>query len=122
MAIHVADVFESIHNVTVNRDILIAAALLQDASKLVEFGPTEDGKVEYTKIGSTYPHAFWGTYLAIKFGLPDEICEIILDHTPDSARFPKSMEGKILYYVDQLDVIATYKDRWKKETTVHLYK
>jgi hypothetical protein len=53
-------------------------------------------------------------HVALKHGLPDAVCHIILSHTPQSAAFPASLEGKILYYADQLDVLAIYRDRWEK--------
>lgn len=114
MALAVADSFEKFHGLTVDRDVLLAAGLLQDASKLVEYEMV-DGAVSYSQLGRTYPHAFWGAQVALRHGLPDSVCHIILSHTPQAAQFPTSLEGKILYYVDQLDVIAIYKDRWRKE-------
>lgn len=114
LALHVADVFEAIHKVSVDRNVLIAAALLQDVSKLVEYEQTKDG-YGFTKIGTDFPHAFWGAHAAVRHGVPPEVCAIVLTHTPNSTVFPASIEGKILYYVDQLDVIAIYRDRWRKE-------
>lgn len=32
-----------------------------------------------------------------------------------AARFPASLEGQILCYVDQRDVLAIHKDRWRTE-------
>ncbi|MFM0203404.1 hypothetical protein PQR53_26425 [Paraburkholderia fungorum] len=115
MAISVADLFERHHGIKVNRDYLIAAAVLQDASKVVEFEPAADGKVVATDLGKHYPHAFWAAHLALRNGIPDEIVHVLLTHSPQAPKFPSSLEGKILYYVDQMDVIAIYKDRWHKE-------
>jgi hypothetical protein len=114
LALAAADVFERFHRVVVNRDLLIAAALLQDVSKLVEYQP-EPGGAGLTAIGRGYPHAFWAAHVALQHGLPDAVCQVILAHTPNSPKFPESLEGKILYYVDQLDVLAIYGDRWRKE-------
>ncbi|HUA76101.1 MAG TPA: hypothetical protein VMA86_00420 [Acetobacteraceae bacterium] len=115
MAIAVADAFERHHGVKVNRDYLIAAAILQDASKVVEFERGPDGKTVPTALGREYPHAFWAAHMALRHGLPDEIVHVLLTHTPQAAKFPATIEGKILYYVDQIDVIGIYKDRWRKE-------
>jgi hypothetical protein len=115
MALAVADAFEKHHGVKVNRDYLIAEAALQDASKVVEFAPNAEGKVEATQRGKSYPHAFWVAHLAVQKGLPDEICHVLLTHTPQAPKFPTTLEGKILYYVDQLDVIGIHKDRWRKD-------
>lgn len=116
MAVAIADAYERFHGVKTNRDVLIAAGLLQDASKLVEMQPKTDGSgAERSPKGKAYPHAFYAAHVAIKHGVPEEICHIILNHTPQSPSFPDSLEGKILFYVDQLDVLAIHKDRWRKE-------
>lgn len=117
MAIAVADVFDRVHGVRVDRDVLLAAGLLQDVSKLVEYRPTAGG-AELTTLGQGYPHAFWAAHTALTHGLPDEICQVIVSHSPTASTFPSSLEGKILYYVDQLDVIAIFGDRWRKELFV----
>ncbi|MGV6871322.1 hypothetical protein ACUSIJ_01330 [Pseudochelatococcus sp. B33] len=114
MALAVADAIERHHGISVNRDHLIAAAALQDASKVVEYQPPELGG-RHTELGKTYPHAFWAAHLALSKGVPDAVVHIILTHTPQSPTFPTSLEGKILYYVDQIDVLAIHKDRWRKE-------
>jgi hypothetical protein len=119
MALAIADAFERFHGVLVDRDLLIAAGLLQDVSKLVEMKPGDEGEALNTEIGSLFPHAFWGSHVAIQHGLPLSICEIILDHTPQAARFPRTLEGKILYYADQLDILAVFGDRWRKELFPH---
>lgn len=115
MALLVADCFERWHKVKVDRDHLIAVAVLQDASKVIEYVPGPDGKCTLSDLGKTYPHAFWVGHIAIKHGIPDNIVHGLLTHTPQAAKFPTTMEGKILYYLDQLDVIAIHKDRWRKE-------
>lgn len=115
MAIAIADAYEKFHGVKTNRDVLIAAGLLQDASKLIEMQPKADGSAENSAKGSVYPHSFYAAHVALKHGVPDEIVHIILTHSPQAPKFPSSLEGKILYYADQLDVIAIYKDRWIKD-------
>jgi hypothetical protein len=114
LALSAAEVFERFHGVVVDRDVLVASALLQDVSKLVEYQPGPDG-ASLTTLGKGYPHAFWAAHVALAHGVPDAVCQVILAHTPNSPKFPDSIEGKILYYVDQMDVIAIYGDRWRKE-------
>jgi hypothetical protein len=117
MALAVADSFERFHGLKVDRDLLVAAGLLQDVSKLVETRPKRDGsgQSEPTEIGKSYPHAFFGAHVAIKHGVPAAVCHIIVTHSPTAVKFPNSLEGKILYYVDQIDVLGIYKDRWRKD-------
>ena len=117
MALAVADAFEKFHGVRVDRDVLLAAALLQDASKLIEYAPAGE-EVVYSKLGKQYPHAFWAAHVALQHGLPDSVCHIIIHHTPQAAKFPSSLEGKILYYVDQIDVLAIHGDRWRKDLVI----
>lgn len=115
MAMSVADLFERHHGLKVNRDYLIAGAVLQDASKVVEMAPGADGKVVATALSKHYPHAFWAAHLALRHGIPDEVVHVLLTHSPQSPKFPSTIEGKILYYVDQIDVIGIFKDRWRKD-------
>ncbi len=115
MALAVADAFERHHGVKVNRDHLIAAAILQDASKVIESAPGPDGGAVATDIARQYPHAFWAAHLALRHGVPDPVVHVLLTHSPQAPAFPSTIEGKILYYVDQLDVIGIFKDRWRKD-------
>jgi hypothetical protein len=115
MCLAVADEIERYHGVKANRDHLIAAAVLQDASKVVEYQTDSTGKTGFSEIGRQYPHAFMAAHIAILKGIPEAIVHVLLTHTPQSPKFPSTLEGKILYYVDQLDVIAVFKDRWRKE-------
>lgn len=118
MALAAAEAYAKFHGVEVDQDHLIAAGLLQDASKLVETRPGPNGEPVLSKIGRTYPHAFWGAHVALQKGVSDPIVHIILNHTSDSPTFPASLKGKILYYVDQLDVLAVHKDRWRKHLMI----
>ena len=115
MSLAIADVFESVHGVTVDRDCLVAAAVLQDASKPIEYAPSANGGFSIAPLGRMYPHGFWAAHVALKHGIPDSVVHILLTHASQSPTFPESLEGKILYYADQLDVIAIHKDRWRKQ-------
>jgi hypothetical protein len=114
IALAIADAFKSHHGLQVNRDHLIAAAVLQDASKVVEYEPADGGGATKTDIGRSFPHAFWCAHLGVLHGLPVEVCDTLLTHSPAAPRFPSTLEGKILYYADQVDVVAIHGDRWKK--------
>ncbi len=108
-----ADTYEKLFDVHVNRDHLISACLLQDSSKLVEYEETENGMGK-SLLGKTFPHAFYAAHVAMDENLPYEVVQAILEHTPDSADFPKTLIAKILYYADQADMAALNGDRWKK--------
>ena len=117
-SIAMADTYEKLFNVTINRDHLISACLLQDSSKLVEYQETENG-MEKTQLGKTFPHAFYAAHVALDENLPHEVVSAILEHTPDSADFPKTLIAKILFYADQADMAALQGDRWKKTNVIY---
>ncbi len=119
MAIASADVLEEIHGVKINRDYLISAALLQDASKLVEYEPDEKDIVKHSDIGARFPHGFYVAHLATAAKLPNEIVQSIITHTPDAAEFPKTVIGKILFYTDQIDMAGLKGDRWRKIVSIY---
>ncbi len=113
LALQVATVLHDFHGVDINRDMLLAAALLQDVSKLVEYEPDGESVVR-SEIGTRFQHGFYAGHLALQAGLSLEMAEIILDHTYASSRFPRTLIGKILFYVDQIDMAALNGDRWQK--------
>jgi hypothetical protein len=119
LALGIAEKFEKFHGVKVDRDVLVAACLLQDASKVVEYRPKEGGGIEKTPIGKAVPHAFEAARVALEHDLPLDVVHIIATHSPQAPRFPSSLEGKIIYYADQLDVIAIHGDHWVKEQVIH---
>lgn len=114
IALGIADAFATHHGLQVNRDHLIASAVLQDASKVVEYEPAPNGGASKTEIGKTFPHAFWCAHLGVIHGLPSDVCDTILTHSPSASRLPRTLEGKILFFADQIDVIAIHGDRWTK--------
>jgi hypothetical protein len=118
LALSIAESFERFHGKKVDRDVLIAACLLQDASKIVEYRPKHGGGIEKTPIGKAVPHAFEAARVALDHGIPLEVVHIIATHSPSATRFPSSLEGKIIYYADQLDVIAIHGDHWVKEQVI----
>jgi predicted hydrolase (HD superfamily) len=118
MALAVADVLEKVHGVHVDRDKLLTAALLQDASKLVEYEPTADG-VARSDLGRRFQHAFYAAHVALNEGLPRDVVEAVISHTHDNPSYPATLIAKILFYVDQIDTAALEVDRWKKTSVVH---
>lgn len=119
MAIAVAEILERFHGTGVDRDRLLAGALLQDASKLVEYEPNEDGGVRLSTLGEHFPHAFYAAHAALAAGVSPAIAEDILTHTYEAAGFPRTLEAKILFYVDQIDVAALGGDRWRKTGVIY---
>jgi len=118
IALAIADVFERFHGAAVDRDCLIAAAALQDASKVIEYVPGNDGIAIAGPLGRDFPHGFWAAHVALRHDVSHAVVHILLTHASSSSVFPSSLEGKILYYADQIDVIGIYKDRWRKQVVI----
>ena len=67
MALSVADFLEKHHGAKIDRDVLIAAAILQDASKVIEYTPLPEGKASTSArslVLATDPRSAWGMYCA----------------------------------------------------------
>ena len=119
MALAVADVLSEVHGVSINYDELLAAGMLQDASKLVEYSPAGEDILKKTNIGKMYPHSFYVATLAKEEGLSEAIVSAILTHSPNCAEYPRTLEGKILFHVDQIDMAALEGDRWIKKVMMY---
>lgn len=88
------------HGVNVNRDIVIAGALLHDIGKLTEFACSE-GRAVYRKNHELMRHPLSGAVIAGLAGLPDILIHLIATHsfegdksyqTPESAFVRSSVE------------------------------
>lgn len=65
----------------VNRDRLLASALLLDVSKLLEMEPDGHGGAQFTDLTRTMPHAVYAGYLCLQHGLDERIVNAVLAHT-----------------------------------------
>jgi hypothetical protein len=115
LALAMAEVLTRFHGTKIDRDVLLAACLLQDASKLVEYRPAPGGGIEKTELGKAMPHAFEAARIAAKHGVPLPILHIIATHSPSAAKLPETLEGRIVYLADEIDVTAIHRDQFVKE-------
>lgn len=115
LALAMADVLERFHGTKLDRDVLIAACLLQDASKLVEYEPAPGGGVRKTALGRAMPHAFEAARVAAAHGVPLSVLHIIATHSPSAAKLPETLEGRIVYLADEIDVCSIHGDQFVKE-------
>jgi len=86
----------------INRDILVAGALLCDVGKLMEYDK-EDGKVVKSKHGKYLRHPFSGVGLCFKYNIPDEVMHLIAVHSHEGDKFGRSPEAIILNHADFID-------------------
>ena len=113
-ALAAASAFEQVHDVTFDRDLLIAGALLMDVGKLVEIKPGPSGPAR-TEIGRLLPHAAYVAHVALAKGAPLELVHIIMCHSPNGGKAPETLECKLLDSLDQADIGVFGFDIWSRK-------
>ena len=86
----------------VNRDYLIAGALLADVGKLLEF-EIVDGAPVKSDYGKHIRHPFSGVGLAFKHDLPSEVMHVIATHSKEGAGEKRLPESIIFHHADFID-------------------
>ena len=92
--IAIADVLESSFRcgIPIQRDYLIAGALLADVGKVIQ-----------GKFGQQLRHPFSGVALAYKHGIPGEVLHIIATHSHEGDKVERSIESIIFHHADFVD-------------------
>ncbi|HWR83721.1 MAG TPA: HD domain-containing protein [Candidatus Deferrimicrobium sp.] len=99
------DVLSQVHGprkTPVNRDYLIAGALLADVGKLLEF-EIVNGKPVKSDYGKHIRHPFSGVGLAFKHDLPSEVMHIIATHSKEGTGEKRLPESIIFHHCDFID-------------------
>lgn len=86
----------------VNRDYLIAGALLADVGKLLEFDVV-DGQAIKSDYGKHIRHPFSGVGLAFKHDLPSVVMHVIATHSKEGAGEKRLPESIIFHHADFID-------------------
>ncbi len=105
MCIAVDDVLNEMHGsnkTPINRDYLIAGALLADVGKLLEF-EIVNGKPIKSSYGKHIRHPFSGVGLAFKHELPSEVMHIIATHSKEGTGERRSPESILFHHCDFID-------------------
>src|SRR5260370_5801123 len=90
-------------NIPIQRDILIAGALLADVGKPLEYDKDASGKVIQGAFGQQVRHPFTGVALAYKHGIPSEGMHIIATHSHEGDEMERSIESIIFHHADFVD-------------------
>jgi putative nucleotidyltransferase with HDIG domain len=90
-------------SIPVQRDHLIAGALLADVGKPLEYDKDASGKVIQGEFGQQVRHPFSGVALAYKHGIPGEVLHIIATHSHEGDRVERSIESIIFHHADFVD-------------------
>ncbi|MEZ5359367.1 MAG: hypothetical protein R3F48_11115 [Candidatus Zixiibacteriota bacterium] len=105
MCIACDEVLDEIHGknkTPINRDYLIAGALLADVGKLCEF-EIVDGKPVKSDYGKHIRHPFSGVGLAFKHKLPSEVMHVIATHSKEGAGEKRLPESIVFHHADFID-------------------
>ncbi|MCF7797771.1 MAG: HDIG domain-containing protein [Lentisphaeria bacterium] len=84
----------------INRDILIAGAILIDVGKLLEYQLDTDGKLTTSDAGKIVRHPFSGVAIADRFDLPAEVQHIIATHSKEGDLGHRTVESIIVHHAD----------------------
>ncbi|HJX97988.1 MAG TPA: HD domain-containing protein [Chthoniobacterales bacterium] len=90
-------------SIPINRDHLIAGALLADVGKPLEYDKDTSGKVVQGKFGQRLRHPFSGVALAFKHGIPAEVMHMIATHSHEGDKVERSIESIIFHHADFVD-------------------
>lgn len=108
LVIAITETLEARHDdIDIDRDELLAAAILHDVSKLYE---TADGEI--TEFHTLMPHPHYGAHLAAAAGLSLEIQHGIIAHGNGSSIEPETIEAMI---IDAADRISANSIFWRYE-------
>lgn len=86
----------------VDRDHLIAGALLADVGKLLEY-EIVNGKAVKSDFGKQLRHPFSGVGLAFKHDIPPEVLHVIACHSKEGDGEKRSPETIIFHHADFID-------------------
>jgi putative nucleotidyltransferase with HDIG domain len=103
--IAIADVLERMFGdvVSIDRDVLLAGALLADAGKLLEFDKDSAGNVIKGHFGEMLRHPFSGVAICYKHGVPPEVMHIVATHSHEGDKVQRSIESIIFHHADFVD-------------------
>ena len=101
----IADVLERIYagKIPVNRDTLIAGALLADVGKPLEYDRNEKGELVKGHFGDMLRHPFSGVAMSYKHSVPAEVMHIIATHSHEGEKVQRTIESIIFHHADFVD-------------------
>ncbi|WP_456374122.1 HDIG domain-containing metalloprotein [Methanocaldococcus sp.] len=103
MALKIADVLEEVYGVNVNRDYIIAGALLHDIMKPYNYIKKEDGTYDHYDMFNL-DHLTLAVAELYKRDFPLEVIKIVASHHGEhSPTRPSSIEAYIVHYADEVD-------------------
>ncbi len=101
ICLRVYETFEEIYQgkLSLDRDTIIAGALLHDVGKLLEM-EEKDGEFRKSAEGKLVRHPFSGVALADANGIPAEVQHIIGTHSKEGDPFKRTPEAVVVHLAD----------------------
>lgn len=90
----------------IDRDTLIAGALLADVGKLIEFREI-DGAYHWASMYQYLRHPFTGVGLCFKHEIPEAVMHIVATHSWEGDKFKRRPEAIIFHHADFTDFDLT---------------
>lgn len=113
IALALSDILEEVYGVKVNRDVVIAGALLHDLFKFATYHQIYPGKYARSKLGETLDHLslIIGELYARRF--PIDVIHAVAAHHGDASPIePRTIEALILHIADNADAEMNDKVFW----------
>ncbi|MFC7046814.1 HD domain-containing protein [Halobacteriaceae archaeon GCM10025711] len=85
----------------VDRDVVLAGALVHDVSKLYEFSPAGP-----TPVFDLLGHPYYGVFATASAGLPVEVVHVVLSHTHRTNVEPVTLEAAVVRRADEVAAAA----------------
>lgn len=110
IAISLADVLENVYKVKVNRDVVIASALLHDLFKHYTYSMVYPGKYSMSKLGEHLDHLSLIVMELYARKFPLDVIHAVAAHHGDASPIqPSTLEALIVHMSDYVD--ATMNDK-----------
>jgi len=105
IALSLCDVVERIYGGKVNRDFVLAGAILHDAFKPLTYEVREDGSYATNSLGTYLDHINLAISETIRRGFPLEVVHIVASHHGGEAGpvWPRTVEALICHLADLAD-------------------
>ena len=129
MALALCDIAREQHGKPYDRDLLLAACLLHDASKPVECEPSgNDGRTgarplpaRKSHLGACIQHGVYAAHKALQHGLSLDLAHLLITHIHQSNTRGTTWEAAALFYADFADTdvglssngAPMFSQRWK---------
>jgi len=106
LCLKTADSFEKNYGISINRDYLVAAAILHDVPKIFEWKKGKQG-LEHT--GILLDHSMIGVAELYHRGFPEGVIHIIASHFGEGGPTPpRNFEALILHHLDSMISLAEF--------------